>query len=352
MSKKSEERHNEALRRIQDSVLYPEGRYDKEVVDAVRKIVNETTPSHTMQSKRHSLLQLIKTHFDPALSSWMDRNLCNEGWRFSDLLLMPHGTAHQLTQSFGLQGREDGSFLPDEFCRMADLMHSMHDFCSEHPSETKKKAYLDVKVRRQSAEEPPERIGKGLKSGARADGKQMQVPGHLLTRRDWLHKVGLCQACGDPTSATCDRENVIDRQSKIDSVIKQKIAAGMEYSSKTRGSQYFCPQHTERDGSSKSYKDGRDEVNLFLSVLLALRYSGIGPHLNDLFPFEFDLSFAKMAIRSPASRKDLVFIADQLAAICVDLSDDIEIRRAVKGQILQAIRRIFFDHLKLTPTPS
>jgi rubrerythrin len=350
MSKRSEERHNEAFRQIQEAVLHREWLYDKDVVDAVREVVGKTTPSHTVQSKTHSLLQLIKAHFDPALMRWMSSRMCNDEWMFSDLLLMPPGTAHQLTAAFGLQGRVKGTFLPDAFCRMADLLHFFRQFCSEHQSETIKKVYLDAKDR-QSVEEAPERIGKGLKSGARSDRKRVQVPSHLLTRRDWLYSVGLCQACGDPTAANCDRESVIDPQSKIDRAIKKKIAAGMDYSSKTRGSQYFCPQHNERDGSSKSYKDGRYQIDLFLSLLLAMRYWGILRHVNTLFPIEFHFSFAKMAIRSPASRKDLLLITECLAIICVDRSSDVEIQAAAKSQILQAIHRIFFDDLKLTALP-
>lgn len=347
MTQKAKKRHDEALHQIHKSVLERDWMWDKQLFSAIKVVGLATTESHTIQSRTHSLLSLIRTHIDPALDQWMKKKELGVEWQFSEIIQMDRGLGHDCLVALGMQGRADDWFESDEISTMADLLIFFHSFCASHTSETVRKIYLDPK-RRQSAEEQPERVGKGLKIGARSNKKQLDVPLHLIGRRDWILGLGLCQACGDPTAARIEFEVVTDRASKLEASIKSQIAAGVEFASKTKGSQFFCPAHNERDAGSDAYKKGRKQVESFLSLLLALTFNGIARHLNNLFPIEWDIPFAKKVIRSSVCQPDLQLIVEQMAKLRSGQLDKADSDIA-KNDVVRAIHRMFFDHLGMTP---
>jgi hypothetical protein len=346
MTEKAKERHANALRSISVSLFEQEWMWDKELLRASKSLVNATTASHTIRSRTHSLLSLIRTHIDPALDQWTKKKQLVLPWKFSEIIQMDRRQGHDCLVLMGMQGREDW-FVSDEISKMADLLIFLHSFCAAHTSETVKKIYLDPK-RRQSAEELPERVGKGLRIGARSNSRQLEVPVHLKFSFDLLLDRGLCQACGDPTAARIEYEVVTDHASKVEVNLKKQIAAGIEFASKTKGSRYFCPAHSERDAGSDAYKKGRAQVELFLSLLLALNFCGVARHLNNLFPVEWNIPFAKKAIRSTICKPDLHLVAERMSDLRSGQLDEAASDEA-KVDIYRAIHRMFFDHLKMTP---
>lgn len=350
MTEQAKLRHNEALYQITQDVLNREWMWDNNLYQAICQVVNATSPSHTIRSKKHSLLTLIRTYFDPKLEQWLEKNNMAVPWKFSDIVQKNYGEGYKYLVEFGMNGRSSDWMDSDDVSSMATLLIYFHNFCTAHTSDTVKKIYLDPK-RRQSADQAPEREGKGLKIGARSNNKQLNVPIHLTGCRDWILKLGLCQACGAPTAAQIEYEVVTDPACKIEAPIRKKIAAGVEFTSQTKGSRFFCPAHSERDAGSDSYKKGREQIVHFLSLLLSLTFSGIAPHLNDLFSSDQDLAFAKKAIRSSACLPELNLITERMSLLRSGQLNAVASKMA-KNEVVQAIRRMFFDHLGMTAITS
>ena len=349
MSKKSLQRHENALNQLQSSVLDFPSLWDKGLFLAVEAVAMKTTSSHTLKSKSNSLLSLIRTHIDPALLIWEKENSEYIEWRFSDIVQMDDRHGFDTLSEFGRQNSPD--WMSDsKILSASNLLIFLFFFCRSHSSESASRIYLDPN-HRQSKSMPSERIGKGFKTGARSNGKRMQVASWVSHKRDDLMNMGFCQACGDTTSARIEFEVVTDPEFKLDSEVKKKIKKSGEFSSKTKGSIYFCPAHSERDAGSNAYKKGRAQVDLFLSILTALSYKGVAGHLNPLFPISFNLNFAKMAIRDNASYGDIKIIAESLKTLSQNRLEKIASDK-LKKEMLESVRRIYSEHLKLKAMPA
>ena len=345
MTKQAKMRHQEALYLFTQSVPKNDRGFDKDLHRAVWEVVNTTTPSMTIRSRSNPLISPIRKHVDPIFKQWMSKIEIPIASEFSDIVKMENQQSHDLLIDIDRINRAINRPETNKISNTINLLIYFKDFCVSHKSDVVKKIYLDPS-RRQTSGHLCKRNEKGYKAGARSNGKQAFVPGYLIHLRDSLIENGLCIACGDSTSAQIEFEVITDSSSSIDISIKKQIAQGVEFSSKDKGSRYYCPAHSERDGGSSGYKNGQKQIVPFLSLLFALEYNGIKNNLNDFLSIEENFLFAKKAIRSIACRSDLELVAQKISELVPRLLDQ-SATRVAKDDVVQAVRRMFFDHLRM-----
>ena len=320
------------------------GRYDAAVKVVLHKIIQNTTSSDTIKSRRHSLLAPIKKELDPVVNNWLSRNGYGSTWTFSELLNGRIPDAVSVMQQLAQQGHVDDWFCGNEFSRTCDALIEFLFFCGEHPSHHIPVVKLEPKKRDLDRSFIPT-VGRGTSLGARASKSESSLPLYLSTTYKLLKLQNLCTACGEPTLASEERERQI--LIEPDSAIKKSLGSGAQFYSKYRGSLEFCGAHSEKLSGSNAAKHGRRWRESFLTLLYVMRFKGVATEMNSLFNPTFEIPFARLAIQNKACQphlKKIVRVAPNLRS-----EDQVDINNAVI-EVVKNIKLIF-DNLELIPAP-
>lgn len=317
---------------------------DRSICEVLRHVVEQTTESHTLKSRKFSLLTLIKREIDPIVKDWLHRNSYAAEWQFSDLVIGKYSVALVTLELLGRQGRPD-EFCSDVFSRTCDCLISFMHFCQEHPSNYCKTVKLEPGDG-QTFDECNERDGRGAKHRVRAKTASAPVEMHLASHYSGLIKAGLCVACGQPTQSEEERAKWI--AIAFHQSTKDQLKTGKQFFSENRGSLEYCHEHAENASGSAAAKRAREWRGRFLSLLRAMERREISPALDELFPPDENLEFACRAIRNKKSHVKLRAIE---AALPLLLSRELSEKEPAKTLIIESIRNIFFDQLNLVPKP-
>lgn len=320
-------------------------RLDSEVSSALLKVVEQTTPSHTLKSRKYSLLKLIRVHADLAITNWLARNNEQVPWKFSELVKTPYGYALTILQRLAGQGRLTDDFGGNDFSRTCDSLIEFLHFCGEHNSIHIKVVQLEPSDGH-TFDAVNERIGRGISLGARSTSSAAPVPDYLIAEYRRLKSENLCLACGQLTSANTERNRLLEVP--LDEKVEKRLAKGSQFSTKNRGSLLYCHAHAEGTESSSAAKKGRKLRTKFMSLLLAMKRKGVASQLNALFPPNFNLELARLAIKSDACQEALEMIELQLP---LHINGSTEQSKAVSEIIFNGIKSMHLDILKLKADP-
>lgn len=316
-----------------------------EVKSAVQKVAEMATPRHTVQSRPHSLLKLVRLNIDPAVANWLSRNNVAVQWKYSDLMIGDHGHCVALLEKLAMRGAPNDWVGSDEFSRTCDALISFLFFSAEHQSRHVKVVRLERSASMDD-DEAADRIEWGPKRGVRKHGG-FPVPDYLIGTFQSLQEAGLCIACGQHTLESEERQRLL--HVPIDKAIKGELRRGMQYFSKERGSALYCEDHAKSTAGAAGEKKGQRQRIRFMSLLQAMTRKGMVAHLNKLFPPSFNIEFARLAIKDPGGLRDLKVIEDYLPIHF--FTDDEATRTVASEKIVAAISKIFLHRLKLTPQP-
>ncbi len=284
--------NNEHIEHIKDTLEFG-WPYDAAIKIVLCEIIQNTTPSDTIKSRRHSLLAPIREKLDPAVSEWLLRNGYDSTWTFSNLFNAPIEDAISLLQELARQGHGDDWMCANDFSHTCDALIEFLYFCSEHASRHIAVAKFDPPKRVSKHDFTPT-IGRGFALGARTTKNKTPVPLYLDSIYKSLKNQNLCTACGLPTLAAEERDRLLVLESEPK--VKIKLKEGGQYSSKHRGSLEYCYDHSEKLSGNSAARLGRRWRNSFLTLLFVMKRKGINKKLNALFAPSYELTFARNAI--------------------------------------------------------
>lgn len=333
------ERHAGALRQF----VWIPPKSNASIAAGIRAIHEATTPSHSLESDKFSLLKLIKTHLDEPVYRLMEAN----GYRlplFSELILKPSNKAAIAVEQVALDsiGGDDWAGS-NEFTASCDALITFTDFCGEHKADSGQVAKFEPDDGDFFSSN--DRFGRGLLRQPKRHPSDLKLPiflNHIATK---LSSAGLCLACGQATEEREERKRLFNVSQDV--AMKKLLLKGGQFSSFNRGSGLYCEHHSESLSGSAAAKRGRRQRGLFMSLLFALARKEMIDVTNALFPPDYDIHFACLAIETKECRKYLKRIAENLP--CIVERDEQELTESVsvvKASILE-----IFKLLALTPKP-
>lgn len=319
-------------------------RLDDAVDAALRGVVEQTTPSHSLASRKFSLLKLIKNEIDPVVIDWLQRSRYVASWQFSDLVMADNGIAYATLQDLARQDRSDG-YLREAFQRTCDRLIQFLDFCDEHPSNYCKTVKLEPKDGK-TFDECNEETGRGTKLGARAKANEVPVPSFLASQYRILNKSGLCVACGEPTQSEEERTKWINVA--FHKTTKDHLKQRTQFFTKNRGSLEYCHEHAKNVSGGSADRRARTWRGRFLSLLRAMGRKEVYPELNAFLTPADEFDFARLAIRTKKCHVNLRAIEKNLPLLLSGEGNETKHAQAV---IVANIRSIFFEKLQCPPKP-
>lgn len=317
---------------------------DKEVKKPLWKIVQNSTPSDTLKSRRFSLLAPIKKELDPAVSSWLHRSGYDSTLKFSSFFDSPIPDSISLLQDLAKQGHTDDWFCSNVFSSTCDALIEFLYFCADHPSYHIPVVKFEPNKRESNSSFMPSK-GRGIALGTRVQEEKSSIPDYLRSTYKSLKTQGLCTACGAPSLAAEERMRQL--LLKPEKPIEEMLQSGTQYYSKYRGSLEVCGEHSEKLSGSNAAKHGRRWRVCFLSLLFAMRYRTVLKEMNSLFHPSFEIAFASMALQNKVSQSSLKKIAGAIPSL---LSADRTEHKNAANQIVANIKLIFLN-LKLVEKP-
>jgi hypothetical protein len=316
---------------------------DASVATALLAIHEAITPSHSLLSDKFSLLKLIKTRLDEPVAKLMEAH----GYQlpvFSELILRPSNGAAIALEQVALDSIDGDDWAGStEFTSSCDALITFIDFCGEHKSDSGQVAKFEPDDGDYFANN--DRFGRGLLRKAKKHLPDSKLPFFLNHIAGKLMNAELCLACGQVTQEREERNRLL--KTKRDAAIQKMLLTGGQFFSHNRGSGLYCEDHSETMHGSAPAKKGRRQRVLFMSLLFALARKEMIDLMNQLFPPDYEIHFARLAIESKECRKYLKRIAVNVPFI---VERDAQMLTQAIAVVADSIRAIF-KLLELTPQP-
>ena len=318
---------------------------DEAVLDGLKTVVQNASPSHTLGSRPKSLLKLIRDHVDPPFSNWINANDLALPFPYSDLVLAGPGYGLGVIQEAMRYCCNDSSGA-NSLTATCDYLIEFLSFANALDKRHEKVVRVEA-PRRGSSKNVHDRFGWSPILQKYSERTMKKLPWYLIGPYQTLRSNSECIACGLPTAASLELHRL--RNANRESEHIEQLEKTNHCHSFNKGAYLYCENHSKNGAGSAGEKRGQRQMQRFLILLTVPIHKHVVKVTNTLFPPERASEFARIAINNRQCHSNIRLI-ESTAIVLYSRASWSE--KQIAGQEISALLAdIFINKLGLTPEP-